>query len=71
METTADGTFFQEGDYIRIKSTQETGRINASSGGVVYVLMDNTNESRLFAAYIDTDAAIELVTTEGMTEGVL
>ena len=26
------------------------------------MLMDDTNESRLFAAYIDEDASIELVT---------
>ena len=61
METTVDGTFFQEGDQVRIKRTGETGRINATSGGVVYVLMDATNESKLFAGYVDEDAAIELV----------
>lgn len=65
METTADGTFFQEEDHVRIKRTGETGRINAIAGGVVYVLMDSTNESRLFEAYIDGDAAIELVTNKG------
>lgn len=64
METTIDGTFFQEEDYVRVKSTGETGRVNAIAGGVVYVLMDTTNESRLFAAYIDEDAAIELVKAE-------
>lgn len=61
METTAEGTYFQEGDHVRIKSTGETGRVNAIAGGVVYVLMDETNESKLFAAYVDEDAIVELV----------
>jgi hypothetical protein len=61
METTADGTYFWEGDHVRIKRTGETGRVNATAGGVVYVLMDDTHESRLFAAYVDEDASIELV----------
>jgi len=65
METTIDGTYFQEGDRVRIKLTHETGRVNATAGGVVYVLMDGTNESKLFAAYIDKDAAIELITSDG------
>jgi hypothetical protein len=64
METTADGTYFQEGDHVRIKRTRQTGRINAIDGGIVYVLMDGTNESKLFAAYADEDASIELVTAE-------
>jgi hypothetical protein len=64
METTVDGTFFQEEDHIRVKSTGETGRVNVVAGGVVYVLMDTTNESRVFAAYIDEDATIELVTPQ-------
>lgn len=68
METTADGIFFQEEDHIRIKSTGETGRVNAIAGGVAYVLMDATDENRLFAAYIDEDAAIELVTLQDATE---
>jgi hypothetical protein len=68
METTADGTFFQEGDHVRLKRTGETGRINATAGGVVYVLMDDTNENRLFAAYVDEDAAIELVAGEDTTD---
>jgi hypothetical protein len=67
METTADGTFFQEGDHVRLKRTGEIGRINATAGGVVYVLMNDTNESRVFAAYVDEDAAIELVAREDMT----
>jgi hypothetical protein len=62
METTAYGTYFQEGDHVRIKHTRQTGRINAIDGGVVYVLMDGTNESKVFAAYADEDASIELVT---------
>jgi hypothetical protein len=64
MKTYAYGTYFQEGDQVRIKRTGETGRINASDGGVVYVLMDGTNETRLFEAYVDEDAYIELVTPE-------
>ena len=61
METTEEGTFFEEGDRIRLKRTGETGRINATAGGVVYVLMDTTNQSRIFAASVDEDAVIELV----------
>jgi len=68
METTTDGTFFQEEDYVRIKSTGETGRVNAIAGGVAYVLMDTTDESRVFAAYIDEDAAIERIEAENTTE---
>ncbi|HEX9132198.1 MAG TPA: hypothetical protein VF844_07890 [Ktedonobacteraceae bacterium] len=64
METNTDGTYFQEGDYVRIKRTRETGRINAADGGVVYVLMDETNETQLFSAYVDEDAYIELVIAE-------
>lgn len=69
METTTDGTFFQEGDHVRLKHTTETGRINATAGGVAYVLMDGTDESRIFAAYADADAAIELVAREDMGDG--
>ena len=53
------------GDHMRIKRTQETGRINAADGGVVYVLMDETNGTTLFSAYVDEDAYIEFVTAEG------
>ncbi len=59
METNADGTYFQEGDRVRIKRTGEQGRINAADGGVVYVLMDGTNETRLFSARLDEDTYIE------------
>ena len=48
METNADGTYFQEGDQVRIKRTGKIGRINAADGGVVYVIMDQTNETTLF-----------------------
>ena len=65
METNGDGTYFQVGDYVRIKRTQETGTINAADGGVVYVLLDGTNESKVFSASVDEDAYIELVTAEG------
>ncbi|MGZ3646016.1 MAG: hypothetical protein ACXVCM_19445 [Ktedonobacteraceae bacterium] len=64
METNADGTFFQEGDHVRIKRTRKTGRVNAIDGGVVYVCMDDTNEAKLFSAYVDEDAYIELITPE-------
>ena len=64
METTTDGTFFKEGDRVCLKRTREMGRVNATDGGVVYVLMDTTNETRLFSAYVDEDAYIELVPPE-------
>ena len=64
METNADGTYFQEGDRVRVKRTGEQGRINAADGGVVYVIMDGTRETRLFSARLDEDAYIELATTE-------
>ncbi|TMD59194.1 MAG: hypothetical protein E6I93_00425 [Chloroflexi bacterium] len=65
METNIDGTYFQEGDRVRVKRTREQGIINAADGGVVYVLMDETNETRLFSAYIDEDAYIELMAPQG------
>lgn len=49
---------------MRIKRTGKTGRINATDGGVVYVFMDETDETRLFPAYVDEDASIELITPE-------
>lgn len=64
METNINGTYFQEGDAVRIKRTGETGRINATDGGVVYVLMDETNETNVFSAYADEDAYIEIVPLE-------
>jgi hypothetical protein len=71
METTADGTFFQEGDLVRIKRTHETGKINATAGGVAYVLMDDTDENRVFAAYNEPDAEIELLTEQSVTSKLL
>ena len=62
METNGDGTYFQIGDHVRIKVSQETGTITAADGGVVYVLLDGTNETKYFSAYVDDDAYIELVT---------
>jgi len=62
METNTEGIYFQEGDHMRVKRTGETGRVNATDGGVVYVLMDGTNETRLFSARADEDASIEFVT---------
>ena len=60
MKTHADGTFFEVGDQVRIKRTGETGRIDATDGGVVYVLMDRTNAAQIFSALVDEDAYIEL-----------
>ena len=64
METNKDGTYFQVGDHVRIKNTQETGTVNAADGGVVYVILDGTKETKYFSAYVDEDAYIELVTAE-------
>ena len=64
METNEDGTYFQVGDHVRIKNTQETGTINAADGGVVYVILNGTNETKYFSAYVDDDAYIELLTEE-------
>jgi len=64
METNEDGTYFQVGDHVRIKSTRETGTITAADGGVVYVLLDGTKQSKLFSAYVDEDAYIELGTAQ-------
>lgn len=63
METNADGTYFQEGDAVRVKRTGETGSVNAADGGVVYVVMDGTNETKLFSARVDEDSYIEFVPT--------
>ncbi len=68
METNADGTYFQEGDLVRVKRTGEKGQINAVDGGVVYVLMEITSETRVFSALVDEDAYIELVTPEPTLE---
>ncbi len=62
METNSEGTYFQEGDRVRIIRTGEQGHVNAADGGVVYVLMDVTNETKVFSARVDRDAYIELVT---------
>jgi hypothetical protein len=69
METNAGGNYFLEGDHVRIKRTHEIRRINATAGGVVYVLMNDTIASELFASYVDKDAYyIELITTEDHTQ---
>jgi len=68
METWTDGIAYQEGNHARIKQTRERGRITVTVGGVGYVLMVGTNESELFAAYVEMDAYyIELVTPEDTT----
>ncbi|GAC1649401.1 MAG: hypothetical protein NVS4B12_18440 [Ktedonobacteraceae bacterium] len=64
METTVEGTYFQEGDRVRVKRTGEQGQVNAADGGVVYVVMDETNETKLFSARVDMDAYIELILPE-------
>lgn len=46
---------------MRIKRTNEQGRITGTDGGVVYVVMDQTSEMRLFSALADQDAYIEIV----------
>ena len=50
---------------MRITRIQETGTITAADGGVVYVLLDGTNGTNLFSAYVDDDAYVELVTSRG------
>ncbi len=60
METNEDGTYFQEGDHVRVKQTGEKGHVNATDGGVVYVIMETTQETRIFSALVDEDAYIEL-----------
>jgi len=67
METNADGTYFQEKDHVRVKRTGETGKVNATDGGVVYVVMDGTNETRVFSAFVEEDATIELIIPAGTT----
>ena len=49
---------------MRIKRIQETDTITVTDGGVVYVLLDGTNEPTFFSAAVDEDASIELVTAE-------
>ncbi len=61
METNAEGTYFEEGDRVRIIRTGEQGYINATDGGVVYMLIDGTEETKLFSARVDKDAYIELI----------
>ncbi len=68
METNADGTYFQEGDRVRVKRTGEKGRVNAADGGVVYVIMEITKETRVFSALVDEDAYIEFVAPESILE---
>lgn len=62
METNTEGTYFEEGDRVRIIRTGEQGHVNATDGGVVYVLIDGTKETKLFSARVDKDAYIELIT---------
>jgi hypothetical protein len=64
MEIQTEHEAFQEGDRVRIKRTGETGSINATDGGVVYALMDHTNEVKIFAASVNEDAYIDLITAD-------
>src|SRR5258707_10455325 len=69
METRTEGISYQERDHACIKHTRERGSITVTVGSVVSVLMDGTNESELFAAYVEKDAYyIELVTPEDTTD---
>jgi hypothetical protein len=68
MQIHAEGTYFQDGDHVRLIRTWETGRVNATDGGVVYVLMDQTHEIRLFSALVEEDSLIEFITPEA--EGI-
>jgi hypothetical protein len=56
MEPGTDGISSQERDRARIKHIREQGRIIVTVGGVVYVLMEGTNESELFTVYVEKDA---------------
>ena len=38
---------------MRITRIQETGTITAADGGVVYVLLDGTNGTNPFSAYVE------------------
>ena len=49
---------------MRIKRIQETDTINAADGGVVYMLLDGTNEPNLLSASLHEDTYIELDTAE-------
>ena len=50
---------------MHITCIQETGTINAADGGVVHVLLDGTNRTNLFSAYVDDDAYVKLFTSRG------
>ena len=73
MNIRANGSFFQVGDRVRLKQTGATGTIDAADGGVVYVVMDKTNEANVFSAAVDEDASIELIVSEadGQEQGAL
>jgi hypothetical protein len=50
---------------VHITRIQETGTINAADGGVVYVLLDGTNGTKFFSAFVDDDAYVKLFTSRG------
>jgi hypothetical protein len=58
-----------EGNHVRLRCALETGIIKAITGEFVYILMDNTNERRLFATYVDGKATIEIVSGEDRADG--
>ena len=68
METNTDERTFKKGNLVRVKRTGEQGRVNATDGGVVYVIMSGTNETRVFSALVDENSYIELVTPESPVE---
>ena len=49
---------------MRITHKQETDTITATDGGVVYVILDGSNEPTIFSASLHEDTYIELVTAE-------
>ncbi len=61
MEINTDGTYFQQGDRVRLKLTGEQGIVNAADGGMVYVTMEVSNDIKMFSAYVDEDAYIEII----------
>jgi hypothetical protein len=53
----------QEGDHVSLRGAREleTGRIQALTEEFVYLLMDHTNERRVFAAYADGKAKVDFI----------
>lgn len=69
MQTRADGIASQQEHQARGERRRESGRVHAIVGGSVWVLLDGTSESELFAVYVEKDAFyIEFVTREGAAD---